>query len=341
MPVFMKSGGKGIAARGEEAAGRDAAHALRERAGRRGDPRHGAGRRLRDRGAFGAGASRRWKATWAWSKSASAWCPGGGGLTYIARRAAEMAAAGHATSDLLQFLTDGFTAAAMAKVGTERDRVAQARLPAGQRRRSCRTRTNCCTSRSQQAKAMFDARLPRAAQAPVPGRRPQRRSRRSRRQLVNMRDGGFISAHDFHIASLIADVVCGGDVDAGTLVTEEYLMTLERKPSARCSTTRRRRNGSWACCRPASRCATDEHGIHSLPPLGQAGRGGRAFAPPAVNAQNDACARAVRLHRPTPRRRFWSALAASPSQLAPCKFRRQHPTRCNYIADFACLETEA
>ena len=48
-------------------------------------------------------------------------------------------------------------------------------------------------------------------------------------QLVNMRDGGFISAHDFHIASLIAGVVCGGDVDAGTLVTEEYLMTLERK----------------------------------------------------------------------------------------------------------------
>ena len=47
--------------------------------------------------------------------------------------------------------------------------------------------------------------------------------------LVNMRDGGFISAHDFHIAGLIAEVVCGGDVDAGTLVSEEYLMTLERK----------------------------------------------------------------------------------------------------------------
>ena len=47
--------------------------------------------------------------------------------------------------------------------------------------------------------------------------------------LVGMRDGGFISAHDFHIASLIADVVCGGEVDAGTLVTEEYLMALERK----------------------------------------------------------------------------------------------------------------
>ena len=48
-------------------------------------------------------------------------------------------------------------------------------------------------------------------------------------QLVNMRDGGFISAHDFHIASQIAHVVTGGDVDAGTLVNEEYLMTLERQ----------------------------------------------------------------------------------------------------------------
>ena len=48
-------------------------------------------------------------------------------------------------------------------------------------------------------------------------------------QLANMRDGGFISKHDFHISALIADVVCGGDVDAGSLVNEEYLMTLERK----------------------------------------------------------------------------------------------------------------
>jgi 3-hydroxyacyl-CoA dehydrogenase len=47
--------------------------------------------------------------------------------------------------------------------------------------------------------------------------------------LVGLRDGGFASAHDFHLASLIADVVCGGDVNAGSLVTEEYLMALERK----------------------------------------------------------------------------------------------------------------
>jgi 3-hydroxyacyl-CoA dehydrogenase len=50
-----------------------------------------------------------------------------------------------------------------------------------------------------------------------------------RGQLVNMQGGGFISAHDAHIAGLIAGVLCGGDVDAGSMVSEDYLMTLERK----------------------------------------------------------------------------------------------------------------
>ena len=43
--------------------------------------------------------------------------PGAGGLTYIARRAAENASASTG-ADILPFLTEGFTAAAMAKVGT-------------------------------------------------------------------------------------------------------------------------------------------------------------------------------------------------------------------------------
>ena len=59
-------------------------------------------------------------------------------------------------------------------------------------------------------------------------------SRVARRKLCRRgpeeacRDGGFASAHDFHIATQIAEVVCGGDVDAGSLVTEDYLMTMER-----------------------------------------------------------------------------------------------------------------
>ncbi len=47
--------------------------------------------------------------------------------------------------------------------------------------------------------------------------------------LVNMRDGGFISAHDFAIGLAIARVMCGGEVDAGCEVDEAWLLTLERR----------------------------------------------------------------------------------------------------------------
>ncbi len=48
-------------------------------------------------------------------------------------------------------------------------------------------------------------------------------------QVVNLRDGGFISEHDAHIAQKIISIITGGDVDAGTLVTEEWLLKLERQ----------------------------------------------------------------------------------------------------------------
>jgi 3-hydroxyacyl-CoA dehydrogenase len=48
-------------------------------------------------------------------------------------------------------------------------------------------------------------------------------------QVVNMRDGGFISEHDAHIAQKIIEIITGGDVETGTLVTEDWLLKLERK----------------------------------------------------------------------------------------------------------------
>ena len=153
--------------------------------------------------------------------------PGGGGLTYIARRAAEMASAGNANADIFKFLSDGFTNAAMAKVGTS---AIESRklgyllwsdvvVP---------NRDELLYVASQQAKAMYESgyRAPAKTLFPVAGRNA---IATIKAQLANMRDGGFISAHDFHISALIADVVCGGDVDAGSLVSEEYLMALERK----------------------------------------------------------------------------------------------------------------
>ncbi len=46
--------------------------------------------------------------------------------------------------------------------------------------------------------------------------------------LVNMREGGFITAYDFEVALAIARVLCGGDVDAGSTVDERWLVELER-----------------------------------------------------------------------------------------------------------------
>ncbi|MBP6309480.1 MAG: enoyl-CoA hydratase/isomerase family protein, partial [Arenimonas sp.] len=47
--------------------------------------------------------------------------------------------------------------------------------------------------------------------------------------LVNMLAGGFISDHDMEVSTRIATVLCGGDVDRGTLVDEQWLLNLERE----------------------------------------------------------------------------------------------------------------
>ncbi|WP_075064991.1 3-hydroxyacyl-CoA dehydrogenase NAD-binding domain-containing protein [Candidatus Berkiella aquae] len=45
--------------------------------------------------------------------------------------------------------------------------------------------------------------------------------------LINMREGEFISEHDFLIGSKIAEVICGGKVDAFSMVDEKWLLRLE------------------------------------------------------------------------------------------------------------------
>ncbi|MFM8609326.1 MAG: 3-hydroxyacyl-CoA dehydrogenase/enoyl-CoA hydratase family protein [Burkholderiaceae bacterium] len=152
--------------------------------------------------------------------------PGAGGLAYIARRAAENSASS-TDKDLLKFVTDGFTAAAMAKVGTSALESRQlgylldSDIVVPHKDEVLHVALN-----EVRAMARAGWRPPLKRQFPVAGRNARATIQG---QLVNMRDGGFISAHDFEIASRIAHVVTGGDVDANTLVTEEYLMTLERE----------------------------------------------------------------------------------------------------------------
>ena len=47
--------------------------------------------------------------------------------------------------------------------------------------------------------------------------------------LVNMLEGRFISAYDDEIATRIATVLCGGEVDRNAVVDEDWLLRLERK----------------------------------------------------------------------------------------------------------------
>ena len=152
--------------------------------------------------------------------------PGGGGLTYIARRAAEAAAAASST-DLLAFVKEGFTAAATAKVGTSALESRQiGYLQDGDVIVAHKDELLFVAIAQVKAMAASNWRAPLKALFPVAGRSG---IATIKAQLVGLRDGGFISAHDFHIGSLIADVVCGGEVEAGSLVNEAYLMALERK----------------------------------------------------------------------------------------------------------------
>ena len=158
--------------------------------------------------------------------------PGGGGLAYLARRAAELlepskGVSGQVGGDLIGFVKEGFQAAAMAKVATSAIEAKKfgylidgdVIVP---------NKDEVLYVAIAQVKAMYESgyRAPAKKLFPVAGRSVKATLQSS---LINMRDGGFISQHDYYISSAIADVLTGGDVDYGTLVSEEYLHTLERK----------------------------------------------------------------------------------------------------------------
>ena len=149
--------------------------------------------------------------------------PGGGGLKEAAVRAANDAKG----NDILQFLNKYFLNAATAV-------VSKSALEAQQMGYLKPTDTIVFNAyellhvAKVEARAMFDAgyRAPVQKLIPVTGRYG---TATIMMQLVNMRDGGFISAHDYKIGSMIAEVVSGGDVEQGSLVSEQWLLDLERK----------------------------------------------------------------------------------------------------------------
>ena len=156
--------------------------------------------------------------------------PGGGGTKEFAMRAVDDVARGHAggQQDAFPFLRTYFQAIATA-------RVSKSALDAkaiGYLRPSDVVVMNAdellyvarATARAM-AESGYRPPLPRAAIA-VCG---QTGIATLEMLLVNMRDGGFISAYDFEIGLAIARVICGGEVDAGSEVDEKWLLDLERR----------------------------------------------------------------------------------------------------------------
>ena len=44
-----------------------------------------------------------------------------------------------------------------------------------------------------------------------------------------MRQGGYITDYEVKIGGKVAEVLCGGNVTPGTLVSEQYILDLERE----------------------------------------------------------------------------------------------------------------
>lgn len=153
--------------------------------------------------------------------------PAGGGLKEAAIAAARAAQAAGSTN-YLNFVTNRFQAAAMAKVSTSA-------LDAQKIGYVQPTDTIVYNVHELLYVAQGEVRALANAgyRAPLPGQLIPVAGRSGiatiKASLVNMRDGNFISAHDFLIATRIAEVVCGGDVEAGSLVSEDWLLALERK----------------------------------------------------------------------------------------------------------------
>ncbi|GAB3434328.1 3-hydroxyacyl-CoA dehydrogenase/enoyl-CoA hydratase family protein [Massilia solisilvae] len=149
--------------------------------------------------------------------------PAGGGLKECAVRAANEAKG----NDILQFLKNGFTNAAMANVS----KSALEAKAMGYLKEDDLIVFNIYELlhvAKTTARSMFDAgyRAPLRRPVPVTGRYGWATIRG---QLVNMRDGGFISAYDYHLGDTIAEIVTGGDIDQGSYVSEQWLLDMERR----------------------------------------------------------------------------------------------------------------
>ena len=150
--------------------------------------------------------------------------PAGGGCKELAMRAAAEAKGG----DAFPFLKNYFQNVATAQVGKSAEHAREL----GFLRASDRIVMNRFEL-LHAAKAELDAMAEAGYRPPLRMRNIAAAGRSAiatfKMAMANMLAGRHISEHDFLIGSKVAYVMCGGDVEPGTLLTEEWYLDLERQ----------------------------------------------------------------------------------------------------------------
>ncbi|WP_101927745.1 3-hydroxyacyl-CoA dehydrogenase/enoyl-CoA hydratase family protein [Luteimonas rhizosphaerae] len=151
--------------------------------------------------------------------------PAGGGLKELALRASE--AAGD-NGDVFAELKKTFETVAMAKVSASAVDAKQLGLLRADDLVAFNAYELLHIAR-QQASALAES----GYRPPLPARRIRVAGdvgiATFKMLLVNMLEGRFVSEYDYEIASRIATVLCGGEIDRGALVDEAWLLKLERQ----------------------------------------------------------------------------------------------------------------
>ncbi|WP_457575636.1 3-hydroxyacyl-CoA dehydrogenase/enoyl-CoA hydratase family protein [Desulfomarina sp.] len=151
--------------------------------------------------------------------------PAGGGTKEMSMRAIELA--GQYKTDVQPFIIKNFEQIAMAKVS-----MGAAELPAMGYMRHGDSITmdvdRLIADAKQKVLALAVNYRPKrkAEKLPAPGRGI---AAAIKSQLWNMQMGNFITEYEAEMGTIIARVICGGDVNPGTLISEDYLLELERE----------------------------------------------------------------------------------------------------------------
>jgi len=149
--------------------------------------------------------------------------PAGGGTKEMCIRAVEEAEA--FGTDVSPFIFKYFQQIGMAKVSTSGDEL----FKMGYMRHGDSISMNLDSlihDAKQKVLGLAPSYRPKSSRQNIPA--PGRSLAASiQSQLWNMTQGGFATEYEYELGKTIAHVITGGDVAAGTMISEEYLLQLE------------------------------------------------------------------------------------------------------------------